>query len=532
MKFFRSAGIFAGILAVSIGVAACDFSGVSDSIDDFQLVIGLEPINTVVAGQLLDAKTGELVEQEVTLTFTGEDAGSVIDLYSDPMSEQQVEGGLTSFGIDNAATPTSSDPVTFTVTAEADGYLAASKKVSVREEAEGEFLIYMTNENQPPDGAAATQQSAGEAGSDGQVTSSFSVETPEENVSGGSASMTVEQGTVAEDPDGQTLSGQLTTQMTYFTGQSGSALRSFPGGAGSGPGGQSLSTGGFASITVQDPSGRTGTSFSKDLALSLRVPEGTINPETGQPIADGETIGIYSYDAGASEWVEEGQAEIVGPPSNGTYRVDFTSNHLSYFSVGYGQDSCAEGATITVDRNGNQGSLTVVVEGTSGGFSETFTLPAGDSEFTLADVPASGVEVTVTGSAGSASVTLSDACSGSGSMTLPAPSAPMIDVDFTLVPTCPGPDEAVRVSSVPSAVVYYRLASKSTGTWNRAGTVSWTFDDEESALEKGELTVSGLIDGEVYTFKTTYDGETYQKEVTISGSSKTINEDVDDEYCD
>lgn len=519
------------VLAAGLLVAACDFSGVSDSIDDFDLVIGLDEINTVVAGQMLDARTGELVEQEVELTFSGEDADAIIDLYSDPMTEQSVEGGLTSFGLVESADPSGSDPVTFTVTATASGYLEASEQVRVTGD-DHEFSLFMTDEDAPPEGASATSQRSGQAGSDGSVSSSFSVETPTDAHSGGSASLSVQEGTVAEDASGSPLSGELTTDITYFSGTSGQALRAFPGGAATGPNGRALVTGGFASVTVTDGSGRRGTSFSRPIDLGIRVPESTVNPNTGRQIRDGETIGIYSYDRSSGAWVEEGEATIVGPPENGTFGVEFESDHLSYFSTSFGQDVCAEGATVSVNRNGNTGPLSVTVEGVSGGFSVDYTIPAGQSSLTLSDVPSVGVEVTVTGTGGSATATLSDACSGSATVDLPAPAGDLIDVDVTLVPSCPNAGEEVRVSSVPAAVVYYRLASSSSGTWSRAGTVDWTFNEGDSYLERGTLSVSGLVDGETYTFKTTYDGDTYTKQVTISGSSKTITEDVDADYCE
>ena len=65
MQFFNRAGTLAAALVLSIGVSACDFSGVNEAIDGFMVVIGLEEISTPVSVKFVDAATGELVASPV-----------------------------------------------------------------------------------------------------------------------------------------------------------------------------------------------------------------------------------------------------------------------------------------------------------------------------------------------------------------------------------------------------------------------------------------------------------------------------------
>lgn len=509
-------------------MAGCDLSGPQDAIDDFELIIGLEAINTVVSGQVVDAATGELVDEEITLQFTGQDSDVLIDIYGDPISERTVEGGLVSFGIDNSVVPSDNNPVRFNVVAEAPGYLEASESVVLRSTDDAQFTLHVVDEDNPPEGSSSTKETGGDTDSQGTVNQSFEVETPEEQQSTGSASITVDEGTVASDASGNPLTGQLTTRLTYFNNKSERSLKALPGGANSGPNGNPLVTAGFASINIEDQSGKRARTFNQPVGIGLRVPADMTNPATGQPVQEGETIGVYSYEPAEGQWVTEGEVTLGEERADGTFRVSHAADHLSYYSLGFtGVGSCETGATVNVNRNGNTGPLTVNVS--AEGVSREYTVRRGQSSVTLRDVPAMSVEASISVSGGTVTQTV-DLCNGSYTFDLPEPPNQLIDVTFTLVPVCSNPDEGVRVESIPSFVVYYRKSTAGGASWNRGGEVEWTFDDESKSLEEGTLEIDGLEDGETYTFKTTYEGQTQTREQTITGSSIQFEENADD-YC-
>ena len=109
------------ILLTGFGVASCDFSGLSNAVDDFKVVVGLDPINTSSAVLLTDAATGELITANVEVIFEGENGDDVIDIYSDPISEKEVSSGILTFGISNNVVPTEESPVSVRIRLRADG---------------------------------------------------------------------------------------------------------------------------------------------------------------------------------------------------------------------------------------------------------------------------------------------------------------------------------------------------------------------------------------------------------------------------
>lgn len=89
-RLSSSTPLFAALL-IALFATACDFQAVEDAFDEFQIVIGLEPIDSPVAGVVYNINSGEPIR--ATLTFGGAGASSLIDAYSDPLPSQlDVEG--------------------------------------------------------------------------------------------------------------------------------------------------------------------------------------------------------------------------------------------------------------------------------------------------------------------------------------------------------------------------------------------------------------------------------------------------------
>src|SRR5687768_12043358 len=90
------------LLTLTAGMAGCDLTDLKDAVDDFDLIIELPPINTVVNAQIVDVRTQDPIGVPVVLTFSGSNASRLIDAYSDPITTLTVRNGQASFGIDNA----------------------------------------------------------------------------------------------------------------------------------------------------------------------------------------------------------------------------------------------------------------------------------------------------------------------------------------------------------------------------------------------------------------------------------------------
>jgi hypothetical protein len=102
--------------AVLLLLSSCDFSNVSDALDDFNLVIEPEPIDFFATIHFFDAKTEALITSLITITIGDEASGKVIDILSDPIDSETVDNGVFSFGYDGIVSKGSPVEIPLTIT--------------------------------------------------------------------------------------------------------------------------------------------------------------------------------------------------------------------------------------------------------------------------------------------------------------------------------------------------------------------------------------------------------------------------------
>jgi len=525
-SFQRDFHVLFILLIGSLLLTGCDINKAKDAFNKVSLVIGLKPITTTVSGQFLDGKTGDLI-QNVTVKFIGNDAGDVIDMFSDPLSQQTFKGGFATFGINNNLTPSSSSPVTFTVVAQAPGYVTAYKKVTLTSTDHFSFVATMANKNNLPPGTSTGSNNSATAGSNGTVSQGYSVQTTSNSGSTSNASMSVPSNTIMTDASGNPLSGTLTSQMIYFNGDSTKAIHQIPGGSDDG----SISTG-FAQIKITDASGKKAAKFSKPVTIHSEVSSSFINPATGNPVKNGDSLEVQSYNENTGQWKKEGMAVLKGPNNGGNYDVYFQISHLSFWKFILPKVKLTKnGATINIQRNGNDGVLTG--DASTYGYTLNFSVPANINKIMLPQsigleyIPEITANITLNGISGGVTQKI-NLGSGSYNFNLPAPSGNKIDVTFNLVPKCSDTSKKVHVTSIPTSEVYYQQTGPE---WIDAGQPDWNFDKNTSVLSGGTLTVNGLIQGKTYTFKTAFDGKTYTKVINITSKKMTVSQVISGGYC-
>jgi len=526
--------------------ASCDIHKASDALSNVNLVIGLQPITTTVSGAFTDAKTGDLINN-VTLSFMGNGAGDVIDMFSDPISQQTFKGGFASFGIDNNVAPSSSNPLSFTIVAKASGYQTTYKKVILKDTTHFSFNMSMVNTKNPPSGTSSGSNTTATTTSSGAVTQSYSVQTQTNANASSTASMSVPDSTVMTDANGDPLSGSLTTNMTYFA-DSASAISQMPGGFSEGQ-----ITAGFTEITITDANNKKAAHFSKPVTVTFEVSSNMINPVTGTKYQSGDSMLVRSYDENSGQWKDEGMAVLTGPNSNGNFDATYKISHLSYYSIGVnGIKTTTNGATIKINRNGHTGQLHCFAYGYAGDASGTtpksayyvdeVNIPAGTNQITL---PVSGDKVPEVNGwflvdgfpnyswFGYYWQYVSNLGSGTYTINLPAAPSNSIDVTFNVQPICSDPAKKLHVKNLSTAVLSYKSDSNNKAQWTQVplSDKNWQFDNATQALTGATVTVNGLINGQSYTFKLSFDGKTYSKDVTISGKKMTISQTISGSYC-
>ena len=247
-------------LLLPLMVAACDFSAIENPADDFDLIIELPPINTVVNGQVVDATTMQPVPN-AKLTFTGEAAARLIDAYSDPIQEVKAKHGVVSFGVDNGLVPSEDSPVKFRVKASAEGYFANTQEVVLTETGNGDFLIRLPRNNPATQtqGAAGKEDKSATTSANGATTAAVTVQTPATQGTQTQATVTVPQGTVARTQSGQALTGQLTTTLRVYDAEKG--LAELPESAKQNDEGGTRAVVGGVFFKVTDASGNAAATF-------------------------------------------------------------------------------------------------------------------------------------------------------------------------------------------------------------------------------------------------------------------------------
>ncbi|PIQ63362.1 MAG: hypothetical protein COV99_02990 [Bacteroidetes bacterium CG12_big_fil_rev_8_21_14_0_65_60_17] len=276
MQRFLSVSYFVLVAAL---VPGCDFQAVEDALDDFNVVIGLESVNTVINGTVVDASTGNLVPAR--LTFSGNDAPAIIDAFSDPVSEIDADAGIVTFGIVNSVVPSPASPVEIVVTAEAEGFHETSRTLRITETGDASFNITLTPVSvTAPIRGTQSSFSSGLQTTGGTVQQDALIETPLAAQSTAQASLAVPAGTTPLTRSGAPLSGALTTELRVFDSASGT--RSIPSGARAAAGVANASIVGATYFRMSDasgsvvasfrgPQGKSGSACSDGGGTSLRI---------------------------------------------------------------------------------------------------------------------------------------------------------------------------------------------------------------------------------------------------------------------
>jgi hypothetical protein len=545
-------------LCALLFTAGCDFNAAQEAFDNLAIILELDEIETTASGQLLDARTGELINARATVSFAGPNAADVVDTFNDPIDFMEASGGLASFGLRNDLTPTEASPADLTVLVEAPGYLPGVAKLRVTEDATDNGFTVRMMRRSPSDAPAGTttrRQDTGSASQGGATSETIQVQVSD-NSSGADASVTIPAGSVLETATGRALSGQLTTSMTYFNNNERDALLALPSGYTETASGQKLTLGFALNVTVSDPDGNVAATFGgsgkRQSGSSLTVDvTGLADPATGEEVEAGDKLRLLFWNGTTSgAWRDVTGTEEVDVVDDGAggLEVSFTLPTAGgFYAFGFPVPTgigCDVAGTFTVNGNGRTGSFTATLIGNGNAYEKTINLPTGTGTRNFADVfpEASGVDaasyaLTIRKGATSISDVAVNICSGTPSLTLPPVPTSATDVRIEVVPECDDPGtsnvETANVTTIPTLTIFYRPSGSPSGTpWVNGGNPQWERNSENPSewkyIERGYLDLDQVETGIDYDFFTTFDGDRYEEQgrrVLGSGSAGARTED-------
>lgn len=441
---------------------------------------------TAVSVMLVDPSTGDVITgEEIQISIAGEDAENVVDGTGNPITSTTTEEGTVTLYVRNA-------PADFRVLASADGYFSSGQVLSIEPGAHA-VNIYLVKRSDPPEGIQTSQEQL-EAGNSGEISDPVTIETDQMDDTDTKVTVDIADNTGFKDEDDNFVTGTITSDLAHFSSTAEKALLSFPGGftaeIGTGDNIEKgiIVTSGFFALTMENQNGEKVRSFTDPLSVTIDIPGSEINAETGEPVAEGDQIRIFSYDEETGKWQFEDPAELSGPDANGNLQATFRVDHPAYWSAGWWirNDEYAQGVKFNLEgAEGKNIRLLFTRASDAGWTKEVYSL--GKDTVTVPEIP-NGFDVEAVAyfqgdEVGSINI-LEGAASDDATIDFPITiNANTSDVTVVVSEVC------VQDNSLSTLLASSRVSVVQDGKF-----VTAALTDED-----GEAFLGGLVVGETYT---------------------------------
>lgn len=292
--------------------------------------------------QFIDAKSGQPIIRAVTLNAADNMTGSNIFENSTLGLANASSTGSGIVFLKAGLAASKENPVKLRLMASAEGYFSSSIDVYYNGSSISTQRITLVNKLAPPDGVAIKTQTGVNSSVLGTLESSINLTAKTSDIAsrGASATFSLPSGTVVKDSAGNPLTGPLKVSIAYFSPNADNIGSVFPGGlspdtvrvgAESRPG--YFISAGLLAVDIEDSAGRKAHLLENARgSMTIQTPAGTLNPETGQPIKDGDQIPVWSHNERTGLW----SRELTGTfrqNAEGNFEVSYAVNHLSYWNL-------------------------------------------------------------------------------------------------------------------------------------------------------------------------------------------------------
>lgn len=465
-----------------------------DPLKNVVFKINYEPSPTTLQGLIVDAKTNTPLAVPVKITLFGPDANRVVTYEGAAVTSFESAKADLFLGL-KGETPSTSKPAELRIVASAPGYISSSIYLFIDKTKPEPFSLRMVRKADPPAGVVLKQETV-ETSSTGTVRQTKTITTPTNASMTSSATVTIPANTILKDDKGQPVTGQLSTQFATYSSQTEASLRAFPSGfttrvlrdnQGSANVKGTFSPIGYISLELATANGQKATSLSQPLTATVQIASQLKNPQTGQPLKQGDQIPVFSYQEATGEWTFDQTISLTqsGSGLQASIPISKASGYTLAFWTPDG--SCTTGGqwTITGKPEGKpirwvlyNGNQQYVADGTSSNNILSISrLSVGAARLDLF-----APDGKVIGSS-----TVSNGC-GSHTVNVTYPQN-LIDLDVTVTAYCENRND-IQVS--PSAWVRYR----------KVGTENW----QQSFLTAGQGKLLGLEPNTDYEAGVDYNG--------------------------
>jgi hypothetical protein len=388
--------IIKGIFALSIfssALVACKKINPTEGVEQ---IVDATFSKSTVSLQFVDAKTGVQLDltgaEDVKISVVGEDASSVVTNLA--TTQFAADFGISALALRDGVVPSTSNVVEFTVSATANGYLPASKAVSIVQEGHQHYEVKMIKISDAPVGVSVDEAIISAVPSTGVLAADFSLSPAQVTSTGTTVAVNIPQGTKLKDKNNAAVGGNVTTTLAYFNPLDSEFSSAFP----SLLQYSTLTTGqhvafntvGMLAMEMNSSNGKEIKNFGSPISMMMQIPDGATN-EDGTAIQTGDSFDVLSYDEETAEWKVESTVVTVLNGATGKLEVNFEMTHLSrwqvanttqmtsgktYYEVTY-QGSCADYFNNTKD---------IIVEyddGVQNNYSENAVISIGQKTFLI-----------------------------------------------------------------------------------------------------------------------------------------------------
>jgi hypothetical protein len=527
----------------------------------------LLPVNFSI--QFVDQANGSVIaDKEVKIEISGPGASKIYEISG--TRTFKVANGMINLAIRKDAIPSESNPLNFTVTATAQGYLASTANLIYTDAESKSFDIQLVSLDNLPESITKTSVKVDNT-SDGLASEVTITPTKVPTINTG-MSVTIPAGTKFLDASGNALSGSFDAKVYYFSPES-DALQYTPQNDENGEmtvkykNNQSVKyvsiDAACAYIEISNSNGFVA-SFSKPISVSMDVHKDIMNIETNAQVKSGDSLEFITRNLTSTDWgfqkntvVQDlgganftvvgqisnaywvkasfgGQGRTLGkkafPTCYGKFRfVQTSSTCLSTFRLENVSWVNSGGVNPVLGWTGPVLTSNVMLPSTSSGISYTVAIPGAIKILynprirTRARNMRTGVinsTWTVTPSATSCTVVGGTfATAPALSYTLPAGQScnPIL---LAVNISCPN----ISLTSIPP--IFKKLAgSPATTPWTQLVVVP------RGSQFPGQYFVHGLTIGSTYTFKTTYKNTLYTSDIAALGANMVYSLQVSPADC-
>lgn len=350
------------LAAAIVLVSGTVFFACKKPVDDFNYVINSSVFNYTASLRFRDPASNNAVPANITVAVQGAIAGQVYDLSGFKALSVSPEG-IVSFGLTQQAEPVGAAAVPVTLLVTVPGFRAES--VTVVFDSKNKNLAVQTVDllslTKPSDGVSVKVETLPVTG--GTVPAPVSVTTPVGGVSGSAqaSTVTLPANTQLRDAAGAVVNtSSISVYVANADVEKPKALDFIPNSSLV----QTAIVNGVSQPVVFAPASITNieifaangtpiTNFSQAINVTAILDPNTNNPNTGQPIKNGDALDYYSYTAATNTWKYESSGVVT--VTNGVASTVIPVTHLS---------SWMSSVKLNVNKFCNQQTSEITLNGT------------------------------------------------------------------------------------------------------------------------------------------------------------------------